>query len=304
MKLSQDSPAALPNTREMRFIKGGKFLKGSDLFYPEERPRTECSVGDFWIDRHPVTNLDFQIFVAATGYVTLAERAPDNEATKCSGAGSAVFTELAPGSEVWWEYRLGAYWRAPLGLDSGIDDLLDHPVVHIAYEDALAYATWAGKTLPSEDEWEFAARGGLSDSEYAWGNDLAPGGAMMANYWQGSFPHENELTDGWLRTSPVGAFPPNGFDLVDMIGNVWEWTSDWWNVPSSQPIRSCCSSDEILKRRSLDPFDPAPVPRKVLKGGSHLCAPNYCQRYRPAARHPQAIDSPTSHIGFRCVLKK
>ncbi|PYB79619.1 gliding motility-associated lipoprotein GldK [Pseudomonas sp. LB-090624] len=287
----------------MRFIRGGGFVKGSDLFYPEERPRTERSVRDFWIDRHPVTNLDFQTFVTATGYVTFAERGPREETTKCFGAGSAVFTELASDSGTWWEYRLGAYWRAPLGIGSGIDDLLDHPVVHIAYEDALAYATWVGKALPTEDQWEFAARGGLADSEYAWGDELAPGGKMMANFWQGAFPHENDLTDGWLRTSPVGAFPPNGFDLVDMIGNVWEWTSDWWNVATNHPMRSCCSTDEMLKRLSLDPFDPSTVPRKVIKGGSHLCAPNYCQRYRPAARHPQAVDSPTSHIGFRCVLQ-
>ncbi|WP_337467935.1 formylglycine-generating enzyme family protein [Pseudomonas amygdali] len=302
MTLSDELSISRGSTEGMCFIPAGRFLKGSDSFYPEEAPRQERTVAAFWIDRSPVTNRDFEAFVAATGFITLAEKNPTDACDSNPGAGSAVFVQPTANSDTWWEYSPGACWKAPLGIGSSIDDLLDHPVVHIAYEDALAFATWAGKTLPTEDQWEFAARGGLADAEYAWGGELAPGGAMMANFWQGAFPHENELTDGWLRTSPVGSFPSNGYGLVDMIGNVWEWTSDWWNIPTAQPMRSCCSTEEVLKRRSLDPFDPAPVPRKVLKGGSHLCAPNYCKRYRPAARHPQSIDSPTSHIGFRCVV--
>jgi formylglycine-generating enzyme required for sulfatase activity len=203
----------------------------------------------------------------------------------------------------WWEFTFGADWRHPLGPDSSIEGLEDHPVVHVAYADAEAYAAWAGKALPTEAQWEYAARGGLDGLEYAWGDSLAPGGAMLANYWQGLFPFANQLLDGWERTSPVRSYPPNGFGLYDMIGNVWEWTSDWYGMPKSGS--GCCALPDPRGARERESYDPsareARIGRKVIKGGSHLCAPNYCQRYRPAARSPQAVDTSTSHIGFRCV---
>ena len=203
----------------------------------------------------------------------------------------------------WWEFAFETDWRHPYGPQSSLDGLADHPVVHIAFEDAAAYADWAGKSLPTEAEWEFAARGGLEGRDFAWGDELAPNGAMLANYWQGEFPSQNLLLDGFVRTSPVGHFPPNGYGLVDMIGNVWEWTVDWYG----QPTKGCCSLSKQDARAEQASYDPAApelrIPRKVIKGGSHLCAPNYCQRYRPAARHPQPIDTSTSHVGFRCVRR-
>ncbi|MBW8785119.1 MAG: formylglycine-generating enzyme family protein, partial [Novosphingobium sp.] len=180
----------------------------------------------------------------------------------------------------------------PLGPDSSIEGIENHPVVQVGWSDAAAYASWAGKALPTEAQWEFAARGGLDGADYAWGDELAPGGAMLANYWQGRFPLANQLLDGWERTSPVRSFPANGYGLYDMIGNVWEWTADAWDKPRRSVAKRCCSA-----ARGESRFE-----RKVLKGGSHLCAPNYCQRYRPAARHPETIDTATSHIGFRCVV--
>lgn len=312
---------ALPPAPGMRFIAAGAFAMGSDRFYPEEAPVRRVAVEGFWIDEAPVTNRAFADFVAATGHVTLAELAPDPRdypgmAPEMARAGSLVFQRAEgpvrlddPGQ--WWAFRFGADWRHPTGPDSGIDDLLDHPVVHVAYPDAEAYARWAGKGLPTEAEWEFAARGGLDGADYAWGDALAPGGAMMANYWRGLFPFANARADGGYRTTPVGAYPPNGHGLHDMIGNVWEWTADWYALPRAGPAapgrKSCCAIPDPRggnRRGSVDPAAPgAAIGRKVLKGGSHLCAANYCQRYRPAARHPQATDSATSHIGFRCVKR-
>jgi len=303
----------------MIHLPGGVFTMGSDRFYPEEAPTRKVSVASFWIDQAPVTNDEFARFVAATGYRTVAEVAPDP--TKYPGMpqemaqpGSLVFertsgmVDLGDPSQ-WWHFRFGADWRHPTGPDSSLDMLSDHPVVHIAYEDADAYAAWAGKSLPTEAEWEFAARAGLDNADYAWGDQLAPDGAMLANYWQGAFPFANQLLDGWERTSPVRSFPPNGFGLSDMIGNVWEWTSDWWSQPkaANKTKSSCCAiSNPRGGRRSdsHDPASPARIPRKVVKGGSHLCAANYCQRYRPAARHAQDVESSTSHIGFRCVRRR
>lgn len=299
---------------DMIELAGGEFWMGSDDFYPEERPRRRAEVGSFLIDRAPVSNRSFAQFVEETGYVTLAERAPDAALYPEADpallvAGSSVFTPprqapLRLNHMMWWSYIAGADWRRPLGPKSSIADKQDHPVVHIAFEDAEAYAKWAGKRLPTEAEWEFAAWGGREDGAYAWGNELAPGGAMLANYWQGRFPMENTLLDGYERTSPIGTYPANGFGLFDMIGNVWEWTADWYAIPSAAP-KACCapqSHGRDAADASRDPNDPGRnFPRKVLKGGSHLCAENYCKRYRPAARYPQTVDTSTSHIGFRCA---
>ena len=281
----------------MIWIPGGSFLMGSNDFYREERPVRRERVDGFWIDTHPVTNAEFRRFVDATGYVTLCERAPDPAIYPDADPallvpGSLVF-QKPPGpvslhdNRAWWAYLPGADWRHPEGPGGANHGRDDHPVVHVAYEDALAYAGWAGKELPTEAEWEYAARGGLDDAPYAWGDEAAPGGRIMANIWQGRFPWENLETDGYAGTSPVGAFPANGYGLYDMIGNVWEWTAS-----ALPPKTSCCA-----------PSGPGGEARRVVKGGSHLCAPNYCLRYRPAARQGEAIDSTTGHIGFRCVVR-
>lgn len=300
----------------MRLLPGGRFRMGSDVHYKEEAPAHDVEVGPFWIDRTPVTNRAFAAFVAATGHVTLAERAPD--AADYPGAlpdmlvaASLVFTP-PPGPVTlddwsqWWRWVPGADWRHPTGPDSNLDGLADHPVVHIAATDAEAYAAWAGKRLPTEAEWEYAGWGGNAGHEFAWGDELEPGGRYMANTWQGDFPHGNSAADGFIRTSPVGHYPPNGFDLVDMIGNVWEWTADWYaRGHQVDPGKACCVPVNPRGAAIDLSYDPAMpeirIPRRVLKGGSHLCAYSYCRRYRPAARHAQAIDSSTSHIGFRCV---
>ncbi|MFV3078010.1 formylglycine-generating enzyme family protein [Niveispirillum fermenti] len=310
-----------PDARQNRFtgmahITGGTFTMGSDRFYPEEKPRRRVRVGSFWIDTTPVTNAQFDAFVTATGYRTFAELPPDPRLypgmdPSLAVAGSAVFQKTAGPVPLdnhgrWWAFVPGADWRHPTGPDSGIAGLEDHPVVQIAHADAAAYAKWAGKALPTEAEWEFAARGGLEDKEYAWGDELAPDGAILANYWQGTFPHQTLKEDGNFRTTPVGRFPANGHGLYDMVGNVWEWTHDWFGTNPRKPAKACCAVDNprgATLRESMDPYDGTRMGRKVIKGGSHLCAPNYCQRYRPAARHPQSIDSPTSHIGFRCIVR-
>ena len=302
----------------MRRIAGGAFMMGSNDHYPEEGPAHRVEVDDFWIDETPVTNAQFSAFVAATQWVTLAERAPDpreypgilphmiqpGSLLSKMPAGPVALTDY----NQWWSFEFGADWRHPRGRDSDLDGLDDHPVVHIAYADAQAYADWAGKSLPTEAEFEYAARGGLEGAAYAWGDELAPGGAMLANYWQGEFPWQNLALDGYVYTSPVRSFPANGYGLYDMIGNVWEWTGDWYadRHAGKQP-GSCCTPRNPrgpAQEGSLDPCQPEiAIGRKVLKGGSHLCAENYCRRYRPAARHPQPIDTSTSHVGFRCVLR-
>jgi formylglycine-generating enzyme required for sulfatase activity len=210
----------------------------------------------------------------------------------------------------WWAWVPGTSWKMPFGPQSSLDGLDSHPVVHVAYEDAEAYAQWAGKTLPTEAEWEFAARGGLEDMTFAWGNEHFPDGKAMANSWQGEFPWENLLEDGYEGTSPVGSFPPNGYGLYDMAGNVWEWTSDWF-VPrhSDDVTKACCAPADKphigSPEQSYDPRQPQfRIPRRVVKGGSHLCAPNYCFRYRPAARQPQMIDTGMNHLGFRCIARE
>ncbi len=278
---------------------------GSDRHYPEEAPVHRVAVDPFWIDRTPVTNRQFRQFIQATGYVTVAEIAPDPKdypgaLPHMLKAGSLVFTpprhpvDLREWSQ-WWRFEFGANWRRPNGRGRSNQGLDDHPVVHVAYKDAAAYAAWAGKELPTEAEWEYAARGGLDGAEFAWGDELTPGGRHMANTWQGSFPHENLATDGYTRTSPVEAFPPNGYGLFDMIGNVWEWTSDWFSA--RHPVdaqKACCIPDNprgACESGSYDNCDSGVrIPRKVVKGGSHLCAPNYCRRYRPPARHAQPVE--------------
>jgi sulfatase modifying factor 1 len=274
-------------------------------------------VDGFWMDRTPVTNRDFRKFVQETGYVTLAEQAPDardypNALPHMLQPGSLVFVQ--PGHPVdlrdwssWWSFTFGANWREPYGPGTSYHVYDDHPVVHVAYKDAEAYAMWAGKELPTEADWEFAARGGLEGAEYAWGDDFCPGGRHMANTWQGSFPYENLMEDGYIGTSPVTAYPANGYGLYDMIGNVWEWTTDWY-APQHQADanKPCCVPRNPRGPGQEGSYDPAQpeirIPRKVLKGGSHLCAPNYCRRYRPAARHAEPIDTSTCHVGFRCVV--
>ena len=300
-------------------LPGGAFRMGSDKHYKEEAPAHQAYVDSFWMDRTPVTNRQFRDFVRATGHVTVAELVPDARGypgalPEMIYAGSLVFTppqgrvvDLRDWSQ-WWRLLRGADWRHPYGPGSSINGLDNHPVVHVAFADALAYAAWVGKDLPSEAEWEFAARGGLESAEFAWGDDFTPSGRYMANTWQGQFPHQNTCEDGFDRTSPVKAFPPNGYGLFDMIGNVWEWTSDWYAERHEEDApKACCTPRNPRGGNEDGSFDPrlpeVRIPRKVLKGGSHLCAPNYCRRYRPAARHAQPIETSTSHVGFRCVLR-
>jgi sulfatase modifying factor 1 len=298
----------------MAWIPGGQFQMGSADFYPEERPVHQVAVDGFWMDEHPVTVAEFRRYIKATGYQTVAER-PLN-AADYQGAdpdllvpGSLVFRRT-PGPvdtrdfRQWWAYVPGACWRQPDGPGSELRRRDQHPVTHIAYEDAQAYAAWAGKALPTEAEWEFAARGGLDGAVYVWGDEFAPGGEQLANTWQGEFPWQNLLLDGYEGTSPAGAFPANGYGLYDMAGNVWEWTCDYFRPRhrGEQAAAPCCAPrNPLVDEPGRDPG--SAIPRRVIKGGSHLCAPNYCLRYRPAARQGEAVDTSTGHIGFRCVVR-
>jgi sulfatase modifying factor 1 len=313
----------------MVWVPGGHFSMGSEDFYPEERPVHVQQVNGFWLDRHPVTVEEFRGFVDATGHVTVAETAPD--AVDFPDADPA---QLVPGSLVfvppdhrvslddfraWWAWMPGAQWRHPEGPGSTVRKRERHPVTHVAFADACAFASWAGKDLPDEVEWEYAARGGLEGAVYAWGNDYAPEGHLMANTWQGDFPVHNDLLDGYDRTSPVGVFPDNGYGLADMTGNVWEWTTQDYTsshadaaqagtsaTAGAPRVASCCGPQRGQREPSVSTAT-RPVPdqptAKVIKGGSHLCAPNYCLRYRPAARQLQTTDTSTSHLGFRCVVR-
>lgn len=312
-----------PDLAGMVRLEGGTFWMGSDDHYPEEAPAHRVTVDPFWMDATPVTNAEYRAFVEATGHVTFAEIPPNpadypGALPELLYAASLVFepprhrVSLNDFSQ-WWDYRRAANWSQPLGEGSNLKDLENHPVVHIAYEDALAYARWAGKDLPTEAEWEFAARGGLDRREYAWGDELIPDGMPQANTWQGAFPNENTLLDGYMRTSPVRTYPANGYGLYDMIGNVWEWTADFYGDShkahaGTKGGKSCCAPRNPLGVSLEESYDPAMpeirIPRRVLKGGSHLCAPNYCQRYRPAARHAQPVDTSTSHVGFRCIVRE
>ena len=301
----------------MVWVPGRTFVMGSDNHYPEEAPAHPVRVDGFWMMETPVTNRQFISFVEATDYVTVAEKVPDERdypgaLPEMLKAGSLVFTPPTSvnGNDIaqWWGFTFGADWRHPLGPGSNLRGKLDHPVVHVAYADALAYADWAGLDLPTEAEFELAARGGFDDAEFAWGDELAPGGVIMANTWQGLFPIRSFKPKGHERTSPVRTFPPNAYGLYDMIGNVWEWTGDYWSTHHPEPAKhACCVPVNPRGAMVEDSFDPQlpeiRIPQRVLKGGSHLCAPNYCLRYRPAARRPQMVDTGTTHIGFRCVSR-
>jgi sulfatase modifying factor 1 len=303
----------------MAWIPGGEFLMGSESFYPEERPVRRVAVDGFWMDARPVTAAEFRRFARDTGYVTVAERPldpvlyPDADPALLV-PGSLVFRPSAApvdlsDNRAWWEYVPGAYWKRPAGPGSTINGRDRHPVVHVASEDVEAYASWAAKELPTEAEWEFAARGGLEGAVFAWGDDHFPNGNALANSWQGEFPWQNLKLDGFDGTSPVGSFPPNGYGLYDVTGNVWEWTSDWFSHPLPGDAAHACCVPRNPRIASSEGSQAPPgeagsqIPRKVIKGGSHLCAPNYCLRYRPAARQPQMIDTSTSHLGFRCIVR-
>ena len=303
----------------MAWVPGGSFLMGSEDYYPEERPVRRVEVDGFWIDRHPVTVAEFREFVSATGYRTVAERQPDP--ADFPGVDRA---KLVPGSLVfhmtsgpvdlndyfaWWDYVPEACWTHPEGRGSSVDGRERHPVVHVAYEDAAAFAACTGKDLPTEAEWEYAARGGLEGAVFTWGDEPRPRGRIMANTWDGpDFPWRSTRESGWTRTSPVGTFPANGYGLFDMAGNVWEWTDDWWTSHHPEDTATACCAPANPRGGDLETsYDPAqpqfPIGRKVIKGGSHLCADTYCLRYRPAARRPQMIDTGMSHVGFRCVRR-
>jgi formylglycine-generating enzyme required for sulfatase activity len=307
-------PTSKPPADAMMWIPGGTFTMGSDRHYPEEAPAHKVHVSGFWMGRHTVTNAEFARFVDETNYVTLAERPanPDDypgAQPDLLAPSSVVFQKASGPVDLrnpynWWIYVAGADWRHPRGPASSIDGLDNHPVVHVAFEDADAYAKWARLELPTEAEWEFAARGGLADAEYSWGHEYMPNGQPMANTWQGEFPWQNLAQDGYEWTAPVESFPANGYGLFDMAGNVWEWTTDWYQ-DHGKIKRACCTIDNPRggdRDQSLDPRTPAiKIPRKVMKGGSYLCAPNYCRRYRPAARMAQMVDTSTCHLGFRCI---
>jgi sulfatase modifying factor 1 len=301
----------------MVWIRAASFSMGSNDFYPEEAPVHQVAVASFWIDLHPVTNAEFRRFVKATGYVTLAEQVPDRVQYPDADPdllvpGSLVFRKTDGPVDLrdhrnWWTWLPGAQWRHPEGPGSTLHGRDRHPVTHVASEDAEAYASWAGKEIPTEAEWELAARGGLEGKVFPWGDEFAPTGRMMANTWQGAFPWQNLGTDGFEGTSPVKSFPPNGYGLFDVVGNVWEWTSDVFPSNQSDEEHGCCAPSDP-RAASADEISGVGRPtkhiaRRVTKGGSHLCAPNYCLRYRPAARQGQAVDSSTGHIGFRCVVR-
>ena len=293
----QAAPAALCGAANAPVnLPGGTFTMGAADGYPEEGPVRQVQVTAFAVDSHEVTNARFAEFVDATGYVTAAERRPDpslhpDVPQDRLVPGSAVFRSPESGTNRWWHFVPGAYWRSPEGPGSSIENGMNHPVVHVAHADAAAFAAWAGGRLPTEAEWEYAARGGLDQARYTWGAGPAPHrNPTLANTWQGDFPFDNHGAHGWKGTSPVGTFPANGYGLFDMAGNVWEWTeSSWQDTPSAH---CCCSGSK------------AGGDLKIIKGGSHLCSPQYCLRFRPAARSPQEAGESTSHLGFRCISRQ
>ncbi len=312
------TPPSIAAFQDMVWIPGGVFQMGSEDFYTEESPVHRVTVEGFWMDQHQVTNTQFASFIKETSYVTVAQRKLDPKDYPGAPAenlvpGSLVFHKTSGPVDLryieqWWTWTPGACWRRPAGWGTGVGSIKNHPVVHIAYEDAAAYATWAGKALPTEAEWEFAARGGLDGAPFVWGNEQFPNGEPAANTWQGEFPWQNLNLDGFEGTSPVGSFPPNGYGLYDMAGNVWELTEDWWTDSHPEEAdKACCIPSNPRGGGVEGSYDQATpqfrIPRKVIKGGSHLCAPNYCMRYRPAARRPQMTDTGTGHVGFRCIVR-
>ncbi|MCR5879803.1 formylglycine-generating enzyme family protein [Phenylobacterium sp. J367] len=288
--------------RGMVWVEGGAFGMGADRRRSGGRPGQQVSVAGFWIDLHPVTNREYARFVDETGWLTFAEIADDHLPPalmlppQIGVAGSFVFGGPEGQPVDGWRYVPGASWRSPEGTGSTLAGLWDHPVVHVAWLDVQAYALWVGKDLPTEAEWEFAAHGGLDGAELAWGDGLGPCGRARANTWQDQLPRARPTTGRDGRTTPVGVYPANGYGLRDMIGNVWEWTKDWWPDAGRRNSRALTRCDPELAD--------AGIPRKVLKGGSHLCGPDHCRCCRPAARRAHPIDISTSHVGFRCVVRQ
>jgi len=304
------SPSKTPGNNScpegMVFIPGGTFNIGDNEHYPSEHAAKDVTVNNFCLDQYEVTNAQFAKFVEETDYLTIAERPLSQEqfpnlSEEERKPGSLVFQMAEPGAKKigylsWWKWTPGTDWRHPLGPESNIKEKENYPVVQVAYKDVEAYAQWAGMTLPTEAQWEYAARGGLDDATYSWGKQYS---AKKANTWQGLFPVVNTKADGYKGTAPVGSFEPNGYGLYDITGNVWEWTSDWYRTGHDQ-IAHSVNPTGPSEKESFDPRDPT-VAKHVIKGGSYLCAPNYCSRYRPAARESQSPDTGTTHIGFRLV---
>ncbi len=306
----------------MKWIPHGTFTMGSDdaKSMPNEKPAHQVEVDGFWMDSHLVTNAEFQKFVEKTGYVTTAEQKPEWEELKKQlppdtprpddsllVPGSLVFTppdHAVPLHHLnaWWSWVKGANWRHPEGPESDLTGRDNHPVVHVSWDDANAYAKWVGKRLPTEAEWEYAARGGLEGKRFPWGDEFKPNGKHMANTFQGKFPHQAEAEDGFTGTSPVKSYPANGYGLYDVVGNVWEWTSDWYHVAANQQLseHGTCKNPQG-PAQSFDPAMPYALSH-VIKGGSYLCHVDYCESYRPSARRGQTPDTGTSHLGFRLVL--
>ena len=320
--ISNSTAAPKPAPDGMVWIPGGEFSMGASvnghgscempMASNDTEPIHRVRVDGFFMDKRAVTNEQFEKFVNATGYVTIAERTPTKEEFPTAPqenlvAGSVVFAPTdheVPLNDhfQWWTYVKGANWRKPLGPESDIKGKEKYPVVQIAYPDAEAYAKWAGKRLPTEAEFEFAARGGLTGKTYTWGDEFRPDGKWMANTWQGLFPVTNTAEDGFVGTSPVGSFPANGYGLSDMAGNVWQWCSDWYRADTNLDAasKSVCR-DPRGPAESYDPAEPY-TPKRVVKGGSFLCNPSYCESYRPSARRGTPPDTGSSHTGFRCVM--
>jgi formylglycine-generating enzyme len=301
----------------MVWIAGGEFTMGStsELARSDEKPAHRVRLEGFWMDATEVTNTQLRQFIETTGYVTTAEQAPKLEdimAQLPSGSppppaemlvpGSLVFAPPSKGEAGGWEWRPGANWRQPQGPGSSLDGKDDHPAVQVSWFDATAYCQWAGKRLPTEAEWEYAARGGLEDKSYKWGEDDPKADAPRANIWQGIFPYQNSGSDGYLTTSPARSFAPNGYGLYDMAGNAWEWVQDWYRADTyTQPRGETIVVNPQGPDSSYDPREPT-VPKRVHRGGSYLCHESYCSGYRPSARMKASPDTGLSHTGFRCAM--